>query len=421
MNRCLIVHRGVLPAVALVLCAGTVLAVLAARREGPSQSPVRGAAAVTRIRAEGRVVARPGYEVVLGTERGGRIAALPVREGDRVRRGDLVADLDAADLRAALDEARARVAEAEAEVRFMEAELSRAEDLLQSQAGSSQARDLAERNLDVARARGDSARASVARIEAEIAKTRVVSPIDGVVVARFADPGESVRPLDRVATIADLSQVRVEAEVDEFDAARVNAEVPGLLTAHVLHAAVVAQDKRSRSEASVADLNLTVGGHTITAELLMARATAGCENGPITMSGGSEIVSLQVDGQGVVVSGQPDQTIVLPNERIVINEQSSSSTKDSGEITVNALHVVIDGVADVIVSSAHADIVCRGPDETPVNDFITGGGWITGTPSEKKANFGAAGGPSVLRAALFPVALEFRAGGACASSRGGSA
>lgn len=76
----------------------------------------------------------------------------------------------------------------------------------------------------------------------------------------------------------------------------------------------------------------------------------------------------------------------------MINEQSSSQSKDSGEITVSALHVVIDGVADVIISSAHADIVCRGPDERPVNDFVTGGGWITGTPSGKRANFGVAGG-----------------------------
>lgn len=231
MNTCMIVRRGFLPAVALALCAGTVLSVLAARRGSAAPSPAVPATEVTRIRAEGRVVARPGAEVVLGAERGGRIASLTVREGDRVKRGDLVAELDAADLRAALDEARARMAEANAEVRFLEAELARAEDLLQSRAGSSQARDLAERNLDVARARGDSAKASVARIEAEVAKTRVVSPIDGVVVARFADPGETVQPLERVATIADLSQMRVEAEVDEFDAARVRLGAEVLITA----------------------------------------------------------------------------------------------------------------------------------------------------------------------------------------------
>ena len=74
---------------------------------------------------------------------------------------------------------------------------------------------------------------------------------------------------------------------------------------------------------------------------------------------------------------------------VIINEQSSSGP---GDITVNALHVVVTGVADVVVSSAHADITCPGP--VPAcsgSDFVTGGGWIT-SPSGAKANFAVAGG-----------------------------
>jgi hypothetical protein len=58
---------------------------------------------------------------------------------------------------------------------------------------------------------------------------------------------------------------------------------------------------------------------------------------------------------------------------------------------VNALHVMVPGVADVIVSSASADITCV-PPPPPCSDFITGGGSITGTPSGAKGNFGVAGG-----------------------------
>src|SRR5260370_10464485 len=60
-------------------------------------------------------------------------------------------------------------------------------------------------------------------------------------------------------------------------------------------------------------------------------------------------------------------------------------------MTVNALHVVIPGIADVIMSSASADIECAAAGPC-AGDFITGGGWITGTPSGAKANFGVAGG-----------------------------
>jgi len=175
-------------------------------------------------------------------------------------------------------------------------------------------------------------------------------------------------------------------------ASLLEASVPGLLTAEVLHASTVGQGEHSRSEASVAKLNLTVGGNTIAADFLMARAEAACRlGGGCSVGGASEIVALDINGQRIIVAGQPNQTITLPNGRVVINEQSRSQSDGTCAITVNALHVVIDGIADVIISSAHADINCRQP-VCPGGDFVTGGGWITGTPSGAKGTFGVAGG-----------------------------
>jgi hypothetical protein len=192
-----------------------------------------------------------------------------------------------------------------------------------------------------------------------------------------------------------------------------NANVPGLLTAEVLHASTVGQGNRSRSEASVANLNLTVGNsvvgtHSITAGFLMSRATAACNNGMASVSGDSEIAELVVDGQAIDASVPPNTTILLPPQpisptlaKIVINEQILSGNND---ITVNALHVTFydpsgnQKIADVIISSAHADITCAVPPPPPPppgcpgSDFVTGGGWITGTPSGAKGNFGVAGG-----------------------------
>jgi len=100
-----------------------------------------------------------------------------------------------------------------------------------------------------------------------------------------------------------------------------------------------------------------------------------------------------INGQSIVVSGQPNQTISLPLDsgRVTINEQSSSASGKNGDITVNALHVEVFEVANVVISSAHADITCGGP-VCPGGDFVTGGGWITGTPSGAKGTFGVAGG-----------------------------
>jgi hypothetical protein len=168
------------------------------------------------------------------------------------------------------------------------------------------------------------------------------------------------------------------------------ATVPGTLTANVLHATTIGQGDRSRSEASVADLDLTVGGQTVTASFLMARAQATCTDAGPQTSGSSEIANLSINGQSIVVSGSPNQTILLPAGagQVVINEQSGSP----GDITVNALHVVVTGVADVVVSSAHADITCHGKPTCTGGDFVTGGGWITGTPSGAKGTFAVAGG-----------------------------
>src|SRR5438445_4445698 len=176
------------------------------------------------------------------------------------------------------------------------------------------------------------------------------------------------------------------------EASLLNANLPGLLTAEVLHASTVGQGQRSSSEASVANVTLTVGGNTITAGLLQASATAECRNGMSSVSGSSDIVGLVINGQSIVVSGQPNQTISLPlGGRVIINEQTSSASGNNGDITVNALHVVVEGVADVIISSAHADITCGGA-VCPGGDFVTGGGWITGTPSGERGTFGVAGG-----------------------------
>ena len=176
------------------------------------------------------------------------------------------------------------------------------------------------------------------------------------------------------------------------EASLLNASVPGLLTAEVLHASTVGKGNASRSEASVAEVSLTVPGAAVSAGLLQARAAAVCGDGGATASGNSEITALSVNGQTITITGAPNQTVPLPVGEIIINEQTSAGP---GDITVNALHVIVPGVADVIVSSAHADITCQ-PTPPPPGcsgaDFATVGGWITGTPSGARANFGVAGG-----------------------------
>ncbi len=173
------------------------------------------------------------------------------------------------------------------------------------------------------------------------------------------------------------------------EASLLTRNIADMLTAKVIYASTLGQADRSRSEAALADLRLTVGKDTITVGFLMARAMAVC--GP-SVSGSSEIADLIVNGKAIVVSGQPNQRIALPNGRVIINEQKSSVNGKAGDFTVNALHVIVDGVADIVISSAEAGITCNAKPVCKGDDFVTGGGWITGTPSGKKANFSVGGG-----------------------------
>jgi HlyD family secretion protein len=196
---------------------------LVAQARGRSQQPKMPApvAAASGVRAEGRVVTYPGGEVTVAAEYPGTIVELRVAEKSSVKKGDVIAIIRADDERAALGASHARVAEAQADVKFLESEVGRQEKLQKLDSTTPQAVERAGHDLDAARARLVAAAAEQKRLAAVMRKTRVVAPISGVVVLRNVDAGETVPAGAPLVTIADLSRRRIEAEVDEFDAGRV--------------------------------------------------------------------------------------------------------------------------------------------------------------------------------------------------------
>lgn len=230
--------------------------------------------------AAGRVIAAPGRvepaseEIEVGIELSGRLREVSIEEGDRVTRGQIIARLASEDFSARLASAEARLALARAELERL-VNGARAEERREAGAGVSQAEatlahaeidarrlrslltggaisqaevDQAERNARVARARVDEmrerfntvnadaraderrraeanvrlAQAQVAEARAFLAKTDIRSPIDGVVLRKHHNAGESLSvesPESIVATIGDLRVLRVRVEVDETDVA----------------------------------------------------------------------------------------------------------------------------------------------------------------------------------------------------------
>ena len=213
-------NRILYPTLALLILIATVVQVSANRPKATPAPRSASSAGTPRVVAEGRVVTYPGAEVTVGTDVAGTVETLAVEEKEAVRAGQVIATIKADDVRAALAVARARVGEADADIRLFAAEVARARHLFQEDVGSKQAWDKAERDLDSARARLASAAAEVRRLEALVGKTVITAPISGVVITRHVHAGETVDAGEAIVTVADLSRTRVEAEIDEYDTAR---------------------------------------------------------------------------------------------------------------------------------------------------------------------------------------------------------
>jgi hypothetical protein len=150
-------------------------------------------------------------------------------------------------------------------------------------------------------------------------------------------------PLTTLASTGTLSDI-----TDARDASQLMGGVPALLSAETLHATAIGLSDRVASQASLGNLALGIAGISIGADAVLAQAEAAAGSA----TGSSVLGNLMIDGVPVDVSGDPNQTISLPGGRLVINEQTATA----GGIVVNALHLVVDGVADVVLGSATAAV-----------------------------------------------------------------
>jgi len=137
---------------------------------------------------------------------------------------------------------------------------------------------------------------------------------------------------------------------DARDASMTVGSLPSILTAETLSAATIGWPDQVYSTASLTNLSMTVAGIGITADSVMAQASqiAGSAG-----TGSSSFSNLAIAGVPISVTGAPNQVVAIPGGVVTINEQTISST---GAVVVNALHVAVAGVANLVVASATAGI-----------------------------------------------------------------
>ena len=172
--------------------------------------------------------------VQIGSQVSGTIAALNADFNDQVKKGQELAQLDPTFLRAQVAQSRADRERAQVQVRQALRDSVRVFTLGAQGLASQSEQDAAQTALDAARASEQSARAGLDRAETNLRYATILSPIDGVVISRSVDVGQTVAAslsAPTLFTIAnDLTRMQLEAAVDEADIGTIRDGQPATFT-----------------------------------------------------------------------------------------------------------------------------------------------------------------------------------------------
>ncbi|HEX4334874.1 MAG TPA: efflux RND transporter periplasmic adaptor subunit [Polyangiaceae bacterium] len=197
------------------------------------------------VQSTGKV--KPLKEVQVGAQVSGRVVNVSVDFNSPVKKGDVLAEIDprlfgaqVSQTRAQIEQARAAVKRAEATLLVDETLLARVQRLQKESLSSQSDLDQAEGNRNVAKADVASADANLVELQAQLASasttlqyTRITSPIDGIVITRSIDPGQTVASSFTAPVLfviaPNLQQMQVLADIDEADVGKVHDDMPATI------------------------------------------------------------------------------------------------------------------------------------------------------------------------------------------------
>ncbi|MEO7985921.1 MAG: efflux RND transporter periplasmic adaptor subunit [Gemmatimonadales bacterium] len=199
---------------------------------------------VSAVTASGKIEAKTSVDI--SADITGRIIKIAVREGDTVRKGQFLIQIDPAQYQAAVDRAQGVVSSTQATVLQTRANRDQAERAwrrvqeltklgpnlitVESAEQAQTAYEVAQANYVAMQAQLDQSRASLQEARDNLGKTRLISPISGRVVrlaveeGEVAVPGTFSRETGLLMTIADLSVILAKVQVDETDVVRLASE-----------------------------------------------------------------------------------------------------------------------------------------------------------------------------------------------------
>jgi HlyD family secretion protein len=196
---------------------------------------------IEKVQATGAV--QPLLQVNVGAQVNGRVQRVLVDFNSVVKRGDVLAEIDPTVYGAQVSQTQANLASQKAQLDSVKASsdnakitLDRVERLYKENLASKADLDAARGAYNVAQANVDSIQASIGAVEAQLLQsktnvgwTKIVSPVDGIVITRSIDPGATVVASFQTPTLfviaQDLRKMRVLADVDEADVGKIREKM----------------------------------------------------------------------------------------------------------------------------------------------------------------------------------------------------
>jgi len=266
----------------------------------------------------------PVQTVQVRTQINAIVRAVHADRGSRVRRGEVLIELDAEGLRGQAAGAKAAIAAADANLALATQRLENAKRLLAAGAISPIDLKTVEAQQQVAEAQSAQARAQFATSSESESRARIISPIDGIVSNRAVEPGEAVREGNVLLTVVDTRTLELRAQVGVDEALRVR---PG---AEVVFTLDAAPGETFRGRVTRVDPRADPG----TRQVGIASSLANAQG---------RIVAGQF-AHGRVLTGAPSPQVVVP-----ITAVSGSGDRASVFVIVNdrlARRDVVLGVRD---------------------------------------------------------------------------
>jgi len=200
--------------------------------------------------------------VAVGSQVSGVISRLYADFNSKVKKGQLLAELDPTPFEAQVQQVRANLTKVQVDAANYKISLDRQERLLKAGLASQADYDSAKAQYDGARAQVQQTTASLSQAETNLKYTKIKSPIDGIVVDRQYDVGQTVAASFQAPTLfsiaQDLTKMQVQADVDQSDIGRVQVGEPVRFTVDAY------PDEEFRGRISQMRLNATVTQNVVT-------------------------------------------------------------------------------------------------------------------------------------------------------------